>query len=163
MANTQRGPTQSFINLSISNLQPYNVILFTFLWQTTTTTFGGCTGSFDGTSAACPIASATIALVLEAKLVVSTSLWYVPNICIKTKPSYSSDLTWRDVQYLIAYTSNPDLLVGGAFITNGGNLRVSHSFGFGVMDAEAIVTRAKHWINVPGQEVESATPSQTSG
>lgn len=76
---------------------------------------------------------------------------YSANIC-----GYSNNLTWRDVQYLIVYTSNPDILMeddldGDLWVTNGAGLRVSHSFGFGAIDAEAMVTRARHWVNVPQQ------------
>ena len=31
---------------------------------------------------------------------------------------------------------------------NGGGLRVSHKFGFGAVDAEALVTRARRWTTV---------------
>jgi len=55
------------------------------------------------------------------------------------------------VQYLIAYTSTQDKLVGGDWVTNGGGLKVSPKFGFGAIDAEAMVTRAKRWTNVPTQ------------
>ena len=55
------------------------------------------------------------------------------------------------MQYLIAYTSNRDKLVGGEWFTNGGGLKVSPKFGFGAIDAEALVTRARSWINVPTQ------------
>ena len=34
---------------------------------------------------------------------------------------------------------------------NGAGILVSHQFGFGVMDAEAMVTRARHWVSVPSQ------------
>ena len=56
------------------------------------------------------------------------------------------------MQYLIAYTSNRDSLTGGDWATNGAGLRVSHKFGFGAIDAEAMVTRARHWISVPEQQ-----------
>ena len=65
---------------------------------------------------------------------------------------YSLDLTWRDVQYLIVYTSDTTKLKGGEWTTNGAGLRVSSQFGFGAIDAEAIVTRARNWINVPVQQ-----------
>ena len=70
----------------------------------------------------------------------------------------SPSLTWRDVQYLIAYTSNRDKLVGGNWVTNGGGLRVSHEFGFGAINAEAMVTRARRWINVPPQQTAFVFP-----
>ena len=72
--------------------------------------------------------------------------------------SCSPDLTWRDVQYLIVYTSNPDILTVDDLATNGAGLNFSHHFGFGAIDAEAMVTRARHWINVPEQQM-SAVPT----
>ena len=81
----------------------------------------------------------------------------------------SRNLSWRDVQYLIVYTSNPALTnsvtstsIDGAII-NGAGLQVSREFGFGVMDAEAMVTRARHWINVPPQLRDSVIPATDSG
>ncbi len=62
----------------------------------------------------------------------------------------SSELTWRDIQYLIIYTSDTTKL-SGDWIINGAGLKVSSQFGFGAIDAEAIVTRARHWISVPEQ------------
>ena len=76
---------------------------------------------------------------------------------------FSSDLTWRDVQYLIAYTSNPDILTGDDWVTNGGGLRVSHHFGFGAIDAEAMVTRARQWTNVPEQYTKTVFSTSSSG
>ena len=70
-------------------------------------------------------------------------------------PFCSSNLTWRDVQYLIVYTSNPLLTDTTNSIYNGAGLLVSRQFGFGVIDAEAMVTRAQHWINVPQQQNET--------
>ena len=64
---------------------------------------------------------------------------------------FSPSLTWRDVQYLIVYTANPLLTNSTDTEINGAGLAVSHQYGFGVMDAEAMVTRAKHWVNVPSQ------------
>ncbi len=77
----------------------------------------------------------------------------------------SDDLTWRDVQYLIAYTSNRDILVNGDWFTNGAtpSLRVSHKFGFGALDAEALVTRARNWISVPEQQNHTIVPSTSTG
>ena len=50
---------------------------------------GGCTVSHTGTSAAAPLAAGIFALVLQV----------APN------------LTWRDVQYLTVYTSDPSTLM----------------------------------------------------
>ena len=52
------------------------------------------------------------------------------------------------------YTSDTTKLKGGEWITNGAGLEASSQFGFGAIDAEAIVTRARNWINVPNQLYE---------
>uniref|UniRef100_A0A1I8EX92 P/Homo B domain-containing protein n=1 Tax=Wuchereria bancrofti TaxID=6293 RepID=A0A1I8EX92_WUCBA len=90
-----------------------------------------CTGTFAGTSASAPMAAAIIALGLDAN------------------PS----LTWRDVQHITVWTSDPIPLLN---INNGWNknargLLVNSHFGFGLMDASAFVTVAKTWKNVPAQ------------
>ncbi|KAK6105703.1 Subtilase family protein [Brugia pahangi] len=90
-----------------------------------------CTGTFAGTSASAPMAAAIIALGLDAN------------------PS----LTWRDVQHITVWTSDPMPLLN---INNGWNknargLLVNSHFGFGLMDASAFVTVAKTWKNVPAQ------------
>ena len=79
--------------------------------------------------------------------------------------SFSYNLTWRDVQYLIVYTSNPGLTesVNSSITINGAGLQVSREYGFGVMDAEAMVTRARNWINVPPQLEQTIIPTTDSG
>lgn len=71
----------------------------------------------------------------------------------------SPDLSWRDIQYLIAYTSDTTKLRGEGWITNSAGLKVNSQFGFGVIDAEAFVTRAKYWTNVPEQKL-SVVPNR---
>ena len=73
------------------------------------------------------------------------------------RPPHSPDLTWRDVQYLMVYTSNIGILTVDDLATNGAGLEFSHICGFGAVDAEAMVTRARHWINVP-QQLKSTIP-----
>ena len=92
-----------------------------------------------------------------------------PSILFSIVSPSSHNLSWRDVQYLIAYTSNPSLTNSVALtsinqaIVNGAGLQVSRQFGFGVIDAEAMVTRARHWVNVPPQIRDSAIPATNSG
>ena len=88
-----------------------------------------------------------------------TCITYTPQLLC------SDDLTWRDVQYLIVYTSNPTLTntVNNTAIINGAGLQVSRHYGFGVMDAEAMVTRARHWVNVPPQVEQYVIPAIDSG
>lgn len=94
---------------------------------------GKCTDEHTGTSASAPLAAGLCALALEAN----------PN------------LTWRDMQYLVVMTSNPAPLFGGArdWTANGVGKNVSHVFGFGLMDAGALVLMAKTWKPVPDQQV----------
>ena len=81
---------------------------------------------FLGTSAATPIVSGVVALMLEAN----------PN------------LTWRDVQHIIVETAvqndpgNPD------WIENGAGYLVNHNYGFGAIDSTAAVTVAQNWQTV---------------
>ncbi|XP_039253008.2 uncharacterized protein LOC120330211 [Styela clava] len=95
-----------------------------------TTSLGhGCTTKQTGSSASVSMAAGICALALEAN----------PN------------LTWRDMQHLIVNTANPSGLESDDWITNAADRTVSRTFGFGMMDANAMVTRAKDWIPVPPQ------------
>ena len=51
------------------------------------------------------------------------------------------NLTWRDVQHLIVETAKPKYLNALDWKTNGVGKRVSHAFGFGMMDAAQFVIR----------------------
>ena len=63
----------------------------------------------------------------------------------------SQNLTWRDMQYLVVYSSNPAYPHDPRWETNGAGLKVSHEYGFGVLDSATIVNRARNWITVPPQ------------
>lgn len=82
---------------------------------------------FGGTSAAAPMVTGVVALMLEAN----------PN------------LSWRDVRKILAESakkndpSNPD------WIQNGAGYWVNHSYGFGLVDARAAVNLALQWENLP--------------
>ena len=95
----------------------------------TTDLHHSCTDSHTGTSASAPMAAAIIALTLEAN------------------PS----LTWRDVQHLIVHTSQPRNLKATDWRTNGLGRKVSHSYGYGLMDTTAMVKLARNWTLVPTQ------------
>lgn len=51
------------------------------------------------------------------------------------------NLTWRDVQHLIVETAKPKYLNALDWKSNGVGKRVSHAFGFGMMDAAQFVIR----------------------
>ncbi|XP_060797058.1 furin (paired basic amino acid cleaving enzyme) a [Neoarius graeffei] len=89
-----------------------------------------CTDSHTGTSASAPLAAGIIALALEA----------------------NKNLTWRDMQHLVVRTSNPAHLITNDWKTNGVGRKVSHSYGYGLLDAAAIVAQAKNWTNVGPQQ-----------
>ena len=65
------------------------------------------------------------------------------------------------MQYLIVYTSDTSNLVGGDWQINGGGVKVSHKFGFGAIDAEAMVTRARRWVRVPDKLNYTVQPSSS--
>jgi len=70
-------------------------------------------------------------------------------------------LTWRDMQHLVMLSSryNP-LRHEKGWTTNGVGRKVSHKFGYGLLDAAAIVKYAEQWKSVPAQKI-CETPSQS--
>ena len=89
---------------------------------------GDYTFDFSGTSAAAPIVSGVVALMLEA----------------------NPALGYRDVQEILAYSARQTGDAGGwrsngAHNWNNGGLHVSHDFGFGLVDAHAAVRLAETW------------------
>ncbi|XP_078001023.1 neuroendocrine convertase 2-like isoform X2 [Glandiceps talaboti] len=95
----------------------------------TTDLYGKCTLQHSGTSAAAPEAAGVFALALEA----------------------NRNLTWRDMQHLTVLTSKRNQLYDEVhqWRSNGVGLEFNHLFGFGVLDAGAIVKEAKNWETVP--------------
>ncbi|EDW00125.1 furin-like protease 2 isoform X2 [Drosophila grimshawi] len=91
-----------------------------------------CTVEHTGTSASAPLAAGICALALEA----------------------NPKLTWRDMQYLVVYTSRPaPLEKESGWTQNGVKRKYSHKFGYGLMDAGAMVTLAEQWNSVPPQHI----------
>ncbi|ELK25782.1 Furin [Myotis davidii] len=88
-----------------------------------------CTESHTGTSASAPLAAGIIALTLEA----------------------NKNLTWRDMQHLVVQTSKPGHLNANDWATNGVGRKVSHSYGYGLLDAGAMVALAQNWTTVAPQ------------
>ncbi len=70
-------------------------------------------------------------------------------VCVTVSFLCSGNLTWRDMQYLLVYTSNPIYPHDDHWSTNGAGRKVSHLYGFGMIDATALVNRARNWITVP--------------
>uniref|UniRef100_K1QCZ6 Proprotein convertase subtilisin/kexin type 4 n=1 Tax=Magallana gigas TaxID=29159 RepID=K1QCZ6_MAGGI len=104
---------------------------------TSTSLSSSCVTGLRGTSFSTPLAAGMIALALQ------------------TNPS----LTCRDVQHLVVETSKRHDLQDdfSSWQRNGAGFYVSQVLGFGLMDAEALVTRAKTWVSVP-QQNSCSTP-----
>ncbi|KTG42889.1 hypothetical protein cypCar_00035523 [Cyprinus carpio] len=98
-----------------------------------------CTDKHSGTSASAPMAAGIIALTLAA----------------------NPALTWRDVQHIVVKTSRRGHLSASDWQSNGAGYDVSHLYGFGLMDAEAMVKEAETWKQVPPQHVCEENVVQT--
>ena len=114
------------------------------------------TGSFGGTSAAAPMVSGIVALMLEA----------------------NPDLGWRDVQQILSYSAkHAGSAVGtdpsghemytwafnGADNWNGGGLHFSNDYGFGRVDALAAVRLAETWTEQSTSANEATATGSWSG
>ena len=93
---------------------------------------GPCFEAGAGTSFACPVVSGVVALMLEA----------------------NSNLTWRDVQGILASTSritnDPD---DDSLVTNAAGYKHSNFYGFGIVNANMAVRAAETWDLFPPEEI----------
>lgn len=98
-----------------------------------------CTQVHTGTSASAPIAAGIVALALEA----------------------NPELTWRDMQHLVVQSSRYEPLKHeSGWTLNAVGRWVSHKFGYGLMDAEAMVKSSLRWKQTPPQVI-CRTPIDT--
>ncbi|XP_078054888.1 proprotein convertase subtilisin/kexin type 4-like [Mustelus asterias] len=88
-----------------------------------------CTEKHTGTSASAPLAAGIIALALEA----------------------NPTLTWRDMQHLVVRASKPLHLKAEDWAKNGVGRKVSHHYGYGLLDAGLLVDLATRWLTVNPQ------------
>lgn len=88
-----------------------------------------CSDTHGGTSAAAPLAAGIYALLLEA----------------------NPDLTWRDVQYLSILSSKEIMNPDAKSQNSAMGKKYSHVYGYGKIDAKALVDMAKDWKNVKPQ------------
>ena len=80
-------------------------------------------------------------------------LWHAHMLFV-----YSRNLTWRDMQHLVVRTSTTEHLHSDDFIMNAVGRKVSHKFGYGLLDALALVNLARKWKTVPPQHICRETP-----
>lgn len=77
--------------------------------------------------------------------------YFVPKKYFGSFPS-SPNLTWRDMQHLVVWTSEYDPLANNpGWKKNGAGLMVNSRFGFGLLNAKALVDLAdpRTWTSVP--------------
>ncbi|XP_043284514.1 neuroendocrine convertase 1-like isoform X2 [Venturia canescens] len=87
-----------------------------------------CTTRHTGTSASAPLAAGIFALALQV----------------------NKELTWRDVQHLVVQTSEySPLRENPGWLKNSAGFWFNPRFGFGLMNAHALVTTAQNWTTVP--------------
>ncbi|KAL2294807.1 hypothetical protein Nmel_008558 [Mimus melanotis] len=111
-----------------------------------------CTETHTGTSASAPLAAGIFALALEANLIIDRKMINNPETTNQEHFPNSPDLTWRDMQHLVVWTSEYDPLAGNpGWKKNGAGLMVNSRFGFGLLNANALVDLAdpKRWKGVP--------------
>ena len=108
-----------------------------------------CYSLHGGTSAAGPLAAGTVALALSVR----------------------PDLTWRDAQYLMVETAIPVHEDDGSWQVTKNGRKFSHDWGFGKVDAYALVQKAKTWdlvkpqawFNSPWLRVQHKIPQGDQG
>ncbi|KAL2716944.1 neuroendocrine convertase 1-like isoform X4 [Vespula squamosa] len=91
-----------------------------------------CTTKHTGTSASAPLAAGILALALQV----------------------NKNLTWRDIQHLIVWTSEyKSLDENPGWLKNAAGFWYNLHFGFGLMNAYALVNFARNWTNVPEKNI----------
>ena len=87
---------------------------------------GDCNTRFGGTSAAAPVVSGVVALMLHA----------------------NPELGWRDVQHILMRTATRVDSGSRSWLRNSVGNHYSHDYGFGLANAKEAVKKSKDWINI---------------
>jgi len=77
---------------------------------------------------------------------------FVKTTSVHISAIFSPELTWRDIQHLIAETARI-VTDDDEWWINGANFHVNDQFGFGMMDASRMVGLAQTWVNKPEQHI----------
>ncbi len=91
------------------------------------------TATFGGSSAACPLLTGTVALMLQANPM----------------------LTWRDVQHILVETARKNDPMRASWETNAAGHDISYDYGFGALETHDAVAAAMTW--------SPAAPAMTAG
>ena len=78
------------------------------------------------------------------------------NIKVILLLSFSPDLTWRDVQHIIALGSRIPV-VDDDWVINGAGFHVNYKCGFGMLDCSKMVELAQTWKQRPERHQCSIT------
>jgi subtilisin-like proprotein convertase family protein len=100
----------------------------------TTTSQIGYSTTFGGSSSAAPLASGMMALAVQA----------------------NPTLTWRDAQHLVVHSARMVDPADSNWKTNGAGHEHNENYGFGALDADALVVNALNWTNVSPVQVETS-------
>uniref|UniRef100_A0A8B9RGT0 Furin (paired basic amino acid cleaving enzyme) a n=1 Tax=Astyanax mexicanus TaxID=7994 RepID=A0A8B9RGT0_ASTMX len=137
------GYTNSIYTLSISSSTQYgNVPWYSEACSSTLAT----TYSSGGLNEKQIAFALGVCIVFHNGVSAAKALFQTIQLCL------CKNLTWRDMQHLVVRTSNPAHLTTDDWRTNGVGRKVSHSYGYGLLDAAAIVALAKNWTNVGPQQ-----------
>ncbi|KAL6263420.1 hypothetical protein P5V15_006211 [Pogonomyrmex californicus] len=91
-----------------------------------------CTTRHTGTSASAPLAAGILALALQV----------------------NNNLTWRDIQHLITWSSEySPLSENPGWFKNAAGFWFNSRFGFGLMNAYALVITSYNWTTVPEKTI----------
>jgi subtilisin-like proprotein convertase family protein len=96
------------------------------------------THRFNGTSAAAPMVSGVIALMLQA----------------------NPRLSWRDVRVILAKSTKQNDSNHPDWTRNAAGYHINHAYGFGLVDAQAAVRLSKNWKNLPAETTVEISADQ---
>jgi subtilisin family serine protease len=99
------------------------------------------TNDFGGTSSACPLVAGVVALMLDA----------------------NPRLTWRDVQAILVETAKKVDVADADWVDNGAGNHFNHSYGAGMIDAQAAVNAALGWPGLLPEQIVSDTYGDVPG
>lgn len=126
--SSSNGKNQDIRTTDLIGTSGYNTGLGTNLSNT------DYTNDFGGTSAAAPLLSGVVALMLEAN------------------PS----LGWRDVKEILIRTARRNHHADTDWSTNAAGFSFNHKYGAGIVDAAAAVALAQQWTNLPAMTTTQA-------